>query len=120
MMRALLAAGTAALALAAAPRLAAAQHCHVDVPDGKHGDADHGEHAGHHGHDMPAPRRWWLGGSSTAVVGSGTVLGRSRDYQGVSLALSGGWSRFSGKLALPAYRVADEGVGLGEIGRAHV
>lgn len=110
MRRALLVGGLAAVALAA-PRAADAQHCHIDVPAHRAHDHD-GAHAHHGAH--AAPRRWWLGGSSTAVIGSGTVAGMARDYQGVAVAITGGWSRLSGRVALPAYRVADEGVGIGD------
>lgn len=106
--------------VALVPARAYAQHCHVDVPDdhdeGVAGDdaADmHHMHHGHHGHHAP-PRRWWLGASSAAIAGSGTVAGEARDYQGLSLALHGGWRRLSARGVLPAYRVADEGVGLGD------
>jgi hypothetical protein len=110
-MRALHVAGVAAVVLGTAPRAAGAQHCHIELP-GAHAHEAH--EGGAHAHHGEAPRRWWLGGSSTAVMGSGTVLGEARDYQGVTVAISGGWSRVSARVALPAYRVADEGVGLGD------
>jgi hypothetical protein len=114
-------------AMVAAPRLARAQHCHVDVPepsdpsgDGD-GDGDGDAHAGHHGehhhhhHGARAkPRPWWIGVESTMVAGAGSVGGVGRDYQGVAVGASGGWRRVSARAMVPAYRVADEGVGLGD------
>lgn len=101
-----------AAALAAAPTRAHAQHCHVDVPDDTHVAASD-EHA-HHGHHAATPRRWWLGASSAVIAGSGSMAGDARDYQGLSLAVSAGWRRLSARAALPVFRVAEEGFGLGD------
>jgi hypothetical protein len=103
--------------VAAAPRLARAQHCHIDVPEDAAGHQDPTDpaHAHHHGHHGAAVRTWWLGASSTAIAGSGTMLGETRDYQGLAVAVHGGWKRVSARLAVPAYRVADEGVGMGDV-----
>lgn len=96
--------------VAMAPGAARAQHCHVDVPESPGAGAD----AGHAHHHDAAPRRWWLGVATTMTAGSGTVAGEARDYQGMSVGMHGGWHRFSARVSLPAYRVADQGLGLGD------
>ncbi len=131
MRRARLAAVAGALVagvlVVAAPAPARAQHCHVGMPDAPAGEGDdahahqdhhaHHDHA-HHGHPgppRPAPRRWWVAGATTMVAGSGSVGGVGRDYQGVALGVRGGWRRVSGRVSVPAFRVADEGLGLGDV-----
>lgn len=105
----------AAIAGVAAPRAAEAQHCHVpaDVPPAR--GHDHGHHDHHHGHHAEAPRPWWLVLSTSLVAGSADRLDTRVGYQGASLAVDAGWRRFAARVALPAYRVDDEGVGLGDL-----
>ncbi len=107
---------TLAMMTAMAAR-ARAQHCHVDLPDDEAAAGEHAHHgAGHHGHHghHARPRPWWLGATSTLVVGSGSVAGEARDYQGAGVGVQGGWRRVSARAWLPAYRVAAEGVGVGD------
>lgn len=87
-------------ALLLVPRLAAAQHCHIpDIDPGATKD------------DAPV---WWLQGTTTAIAGATDFMDESRDYEGLRIAVDAGTGRYSARLALPAYRVAAEGVGLGD------
>lgn len=92
-----------AAAMVLVPGLAAAQHCHIPDVGGK--PAVH--HAG-----------WWLRGSTTALAGSADIVGEPRTYEGIGVAIQAGAGRFSGRLHLPAYRVSDAGVGIGDVGAA--
>lgn len=81
--------------IGASTRPAAAQHCHV--PDA-----------------VEAERAWWLRGSATVVAGSTDLLGETREYQGLGVAVQAGTGRFSGRVALPAYRIASDRSELGD------
>lgn len=89
-----------AAALVLAPTAAAAQHCHI--PDVDPGAA------------TEASWSWWLEARAGAIAGATDFMDESLDYEGLRLSVQGGRGRFSARVALPVYRVADEGVGLGD------
>jgi hypothetical protein len=89
-----------AVAMLVVPRLAAAQHCHIpDVEPGSTSEAAPG---------------WWLEGTTSAIAGSTSFMGESLDYEGLRVALQAGRGWLSARVAVPAYRVEAEGVGLGD------
>ena len=100
---AVIACAAVAAALLVVPRLAAAQHCHIPDVGGKPAVHEAG---------------WWLRGSTTALAGSADIVGEPRDYEGLGVAVQAGTGRLSGRLYLPAYRVSDAGVGIGDVGVA--
>ena len=99
---ALIATAALAAALVLAPRVAAAQHCHIP---------DVGEKPAHHDHGPG----WWLRASTSAIAGSADLVGEARDYEGLAMAVQLGTRRTSARLALPVYRVSEAGVGLGDV-----
>lgn len=80
-------------------RSAVAQHCHIPEVD-------------------PSGRWWWVRASASVSAGSTDLVGEPRDYQGLGVAVQGGADRYSGRVALPAYRIASEGTGLGDVSAA--
>lgn len=90
----------AALVLTLAPRVAAAQHCHIpDVEPGATAE------------DAP---RWWLQGTSSIIAGATTFMEESRHYEGLRLAVDAGTGRYTARVALPMYRIEGAGLGLGD------
>jgi hypothetical protein len=90
----------AALVLVVAPRVAAAQHCHI--PDVEPGASSEGGPA------------WWLQGTTSAIAGATTFMDESLHYEGLRVAVDAGTGRYTARVALPAYRVEGAGVGLGD------
>ncbi len=100
MRHAVIAGAAVAAALMLAPAVAVAQHCHI--PDVDPGAA------------TEAASSWWLEARAGAIAGATDFMDESLDYEGLRLSVQGGRGRLSARVALPAYRVADEGVGLGD------